>query len=65
MATQGSQEPKYLYSTPAEQPYWDESTSTLDAGAVSDPSKTAANYGTENPKVFGPKESGGNGGTTP
>lgn len=53
MATQGSQEPKYLYSTPAEQPYWDESTSTLALGAVSDPSKTAYDYGIRNPEKFG------------
>lgn len=66
MAEQGSQEPKYLYSTPAERKYWDESTATIDEGVVFDKTKTASGYGIENPKVFGVKETGTeNGGETP
>lgn len=60
---QGTQEPKYLYSTPEGRRYWDESLSTLAAGSVFDPAKTAVDYGIENPKVFGvveaPVENGG------
>lgn len=53
MATQGSQEPKYLYTTPAEKRYFDETGSTLAAGRVFDPAKTGYDYGIRNPEVFG------------
>lgn len=53
---QGSQEPKFLYTTPEGKRYFDESTSTVAAPAVFDPAKTAVDYGIENPKVFGAKE---------
>lgn len=56
--TQGTQEPKYLYTTPEAKPYFDETGSTLAAGRVFDPAKTAADYGIENPEVFGAVEQG-------
>ena len=63
--TQGTQEPKYLYTTPEGKRYFDETGSTLAAGRVFDPAKTAVDYGIKNPDVFGVIESGGNGGETP
>ena len=61
---QGSQKPKYLYSTPEGRRYFDESTSTVESGVVFDQSKTAVDYGIENPKVFVVAENPtGNGGT--
>ena len=54
--TQGTQEPKYLYTTPEGKRYFDESTSTIAAPAVFDPAKTAVDYGIENPEVFGAVE---------
>lgn len=60
---QGTQEPKYLYSTPEARHYWDESKATIAAGSVFDPAKTAVDYGIKNPEVFGavetPVENGG------
>ena len=53
---QGTQEPKYLYSTPEARNYWDESQSTIALGAVFDPAKTAVDYGIKNPEVFGAVE---------
>lgn len=61
--TQGSQEPKYLYTTPEAKNYFDETGSTLAAGRVFDPTKTGVDYGIENPEKFGaietPAENGG------
>ena len=62
--TQGSQEPKNLYTTPEAKPYFDETGSTLAAGRVFDPTKTAVDYGIKNPEKFGVVESGGNGAVT-
>lgn len=50
---QGSQEPKYLYTTPEGKRYFDETGSTLAEGRVFDPTKTAVDYGIKNPEVFG------------
>lgn len=52
---QGSQEPKYLYTTPEGKRYFDESTSTVAAPVVFDATKTAVDYGVKNPDVFGEK----------
>lgn len=61
--TQGTQEPKYLYTTPEAKKYFDETGSTLAAGRVFDPAKSGVDYGIKNPKVFGavetPVENGG------
>lgn len=65
MATQGTLKPQDLYSTPAQQPYWDESTSTLGLGAVFDPAKTAEDYGVQNPKVYAVSETGAGNGSEP
>lgn len=63
---QGSQEPKFLYTTPEAKRYFDESKSTVAAPSVFDPAKTAVDYGVKNPEVFGAKDTGsGNGGGTP
>lgn len=51
--TQGTQEPKYLYTTPEGKRYFDESKSTLAAGVVFDSTKTAVDYGIKNPEKFG------------
>lgn len=63
--TQGTQEPKYLYTTPEAKKYFDETGSTLAAGRVFDPAKSGVDYGIKNPKVFGVVEAGGNGGEAP
>lgn len=61
--TQGTQEPKYLYTTPEAKNYFDETGSTLAAGRVFDPTKTGVDYGIKNPEKFGAVEApAGNGG---
>ena len=55
---QGKQEPKYLYTTPGSKRYFDETGSTVGAGRVFDPAKTAADYGIKNPEKFGAIEGG-------
>lgn len=44
-------QPDYLYTYPSRKPYWDESKSTLANGTVTDPAKTAKDYGITDPKV--------------
>ena len=44
-------QPDYLYTYPSRKPYWDESKSTLANGTVTDPEKTAKDYGITDPKV--------------
>lgn len=61
--TQGTQEPKYLYTTPEAKRYFDETSSTVAAARIFDPAKTAVDYGIKNPEKFGAVEvGGGNGG---
>ena len=46
--------PAYNYTYPSERPYFDESTTTLAAGVVADPTKSGADYGITDPEVTEP-----------
>lgn len=43
--------PAYNYTYPSERQYFDESTTTLAAGVVADPTKSGADYGITDPQV--------------
>lgn len=61
--------PAYNYTYPSERPYFDESTTTLAAGVVADPTKSGADYGITDPEVTEPiagtESETGNGAGTP
>ncbi|MEG1695561.1 MAG: hypothetical protein RR282_00530 [Acinetobacter sp.] len=61
--------PKTNFTYPSERQYFDESTSTLANGVVSDSAKSGADYGVQNPSVTeainGTGSETGNGGGTP
>ena len=46
--------PAYNYTYPSERDYFDESTATLAAGVVADPTKSGADYGITDPQVTEP-----------
>ena len=46
--------PAYNYTYPSERQYFDESTTTLAAGVVADPTKSGADYGITDPQVTEP-----------
>lgn len=46
--------PAYNYTYASERPYFDESTTTLAAGVVADPTKSGADYGITDPQVTEP-----------
>ena len=58
--------PNVNFTFPSERQYFDESTSTLANGVVSDETKSGADYGVENPKqvepISGNDSETGNGG---
>lgn len=46
--------PNYQYTYPSERQYWDESTSTLATGVVSDTTKSGKDYSITDPKMVEP-----------
>lgn len=47
-------QPDYKYQYPTDRRYADDATDTVEAGAMFDPAKTAADYGITDPEVAVP-----------